>query len=1064
MTDPSQPDHLQDPRPEGDDQAKKETAIRSEEGIDTAAELPTIPPEQPTNPPELATIPPGSVPDSDNLPNSDDFPTVPVDAQEQTEVVLKKDFVPGYDLLGELGRGGMGVVYQARDQKLKRLVAVKMILGGVHASQEDMQRFQTEAEAVAKLQHPNIVQIFEVGEYQGNPYISLEYQQGGGLDQKIAGKPQNIEESAKLIETLSRAMEVAHQQEIIHRDLKPANILLSSEGEPKITDFGLAKRMDDDSNQTKTGAVMGTPSYMPPEQASSSIETLGPAADTYALGAILYHLLTGRPPFQSETQLDTLMQVISDDPVPPSRLNSNVPADLETICLKCLQKDIKRRYTTAAALAEDLRRFQTGEPIAARPVSALERGWKWARRRPAVAGMIGVSALALISLIAGGLWYNAQLQDSLFLAETRRVEAQLAQAKEEKQRKLAEQNFELAREAVDKYMTDVSQSELLNAPNMGKLRNKLLEGALDFYTKFSEQDSSDLNIQVRLAEAYRGAAAVQYATGEYEEAKRLYQNAVTIYETLQAEPGTRKAAFMFRIGSCYLRLARLEVGGQEDGEVSAFHFKSIDAYETYLEAHPENLVTKAQLCVARQNLASDYSLVGKFEESLKVYQDTRIIIDQLIKDNPKDYTTRFSLGQNMIGTGALYQEMEDPGKSLECLTDSVSVFDELLKDHPKDQQTRETLGEAYNDLWQNQWDIEDFDGAFASANRCLEILKSLYQDFPENVDYLHSYSDANALIANSFWNDGKQEEAIAAMTEAYAMRMLLYRRLPKGNGYLDYAGETLLAVAGWREERVSILFGTVPDEEFEKATKACRETITFYESRINDHPENVNYVLRKGSALGLLTNIHSAAKNHDEAMKSANERIDLMESLPQSDRDDNRETIRDSHRTRMEVADTAERYFESLVHLFRARELNDSVLVKLELFTFELVIRAYIAEEITGYPEALLLFNKYTAREDSSGQTWFDAARIYTLASRLVAKDESLNEEQQAAKTSEYAGKAMALLIGAREREFFTDKTNLAALKTDKYLTSLRERDDFKQFVKKLEASVTDTDEPATDD
>ena len=1064
MTDPSQPDHLQDPKPEGDDQAKKETAIRSEEGIDTAAELPTIPPEQPTNPPELATIPPGSVPDSDNLPNSDDFPTVPVDAQEQTEVVLKKDFVPGYDLLGELGRGGMGVVYQARDQKLKRLVAVKMILGGVHASQEDMQRFQTEAEAVAKLQHPNIVQIFEVGEYQGNPYISLEYQQGGGLDQKIAGKPQNIEESAKLIETLSRAMEVAHQQEIIHRDLKPANILLSSEGEPKITDFGLAKRMDDDSNQTKTGAVMGTPSYMPPEQASSSIETLGPAADTYALGAILYHLLTGRPPFQSETQLDTLMQVISDDPVPPSRLNSNVPADLETICLKCLQKDIKRRYTTAAALAEDLRRFQTGEPIAARPVSALERGWKWARRRPAVAGMIGVSALALISLIAGGLWYNAQLQDSLFLAETRRVEAQLAQAKEEKQRKLAEQNFELAREAVDKYMTDVSQSELLNAPNMGKLRNKLLEGALDFYTKFSEQDSSDLNIQVRLAEAYRGAAAVQYATGEYEEAKRLYQNAVTIYETLQAEPGTRKAAFMFRIGSCYLRLARLEVGGQEDGEVSAFHFKSIDAYETYLEAHPENLVTKAQLCVARQNLASDYSLVGKFEESLKVYQDTRIIIDQLIKDNPKDYTTRFSLGQNMIGTGHLYQEMEDPGKSLECLTDSVSVFDELLKDHPKDQQIRETSGEAYNALWLTQRVTGDFDGAFASANRSLEILKSLYHDFPENVDYLQKYSDANALIANSFWNDGKQEEAIAAMTEAYAMRMLLYRRLPKGNGYLDYAGKTLLAVAGWREERVSILFGTVPDEEFEKATKACRETITFYESRINDHPENVNYVLRKGSALGLLTNIHSAAKNHDEAMKSANERIDLMESLPQSERDDYRETIRDSHRTRMEVADTAERYFESLVHLFRARELNDSVLVKLELFTFESVIPAYIAEEITGYPEALLLFNKYTAREDSSGQTWFDAARIYTLASRLVTKDESLNEEQQAAKTSEYAGKAMALLIGAREREFFTDKTNLAALKTDKYLTSLRERDDFKKFAKELEASATDPDEPATDD
>ena len=194
-----------------------------------------------------------------------------------------------------------------------------------------MQRFQVEAEAVAKLQHANIVQIYEVGEHRGNPYISLEYQEGGGLDEKIAGTPQNVEESAQLIETLARAMQVAHAQGIIHRDLKPANILLAADGEPKITDFGLAKRMDEDSNQTKSGAVMGTPSYMAPEQAASSKESLGPAADTYALGAILYHLLTGRPPFRGETQLDTLMQVISDEPVAPRRFNSKVPTDLETI-------------------------------------------------------------------------------------------------------------------------------------------------------------------------------------------------------------------------------------------------------------------------------------------------------------------------------------------------------------------------------------------------------------------------------------------------------------------------------------------------------------------------------------------------------------------------------------------------------------------------------------------------------------------------------------------------------------------------------------------------------------
>ena len=275
---------------------------------------------------------------------------------------------------------------------------------------------------------PNIVQIFEVAEHEGRPYIALEFADGGSLDQKIAGTPQNASESAQLVETLARAMQQAHDNEIIHRDLKPANILLTADGEPRITDFGLAKRLDEDSSQTKSGAVMGTPSYMAPEQAASTSDTLGPAADTYALGAILYHMLTGRPPFQAETQLDTIMQVIAEEPVAPRKLNSSLPVDLETICLKCLEKDVHRRYESAEALAEDLRRFGAGEPIQARPVSAITRGLKWARRRPAVAGMIGISAAALMALVAGGLWYNAQLVKERDVAQPQRPLAESREA------------------------------------------------------------------------------------------------------------------------------------------------------------------------------------------------------------------------------------------------------------------------------------------------------------------------------------------------------------------------------------------------------------------------------------------------------------------------------------------------------------------------------------------------------------------------------------------------------------------------------------------------------------
>ena len=224
--------------------------------------------------------------------------------------------VPGYDILGELGRGGMGVVYKARQTNLDRLVALKMILSGGHAGEGELARFRTEAEAIARLQHPNIVQVYEVGEHDGKPFFSLEFCPGGSLDRQLNGTPLAPANAAKLVETLGRAMHAAHQARVIHRDLKPANVLLTADGTPKITDFGLAKKLDD-VGQTQSGAIMGTPSYMAPEQAGGKNHAMGPPADIYALGAILYDLLTGRPPFKAATPLDTILQVVSDEPVPP---------------------------------------------------------------------------------------------------------------------------------------------------------------------------------------------------------------------------------------------------------------------------------------------------------------------------------------------------------------------------------------------------------------------------------------------------------------------------------------------------------------------------------------------------------------------------------------------------------------------------------------------------------------------------------------------------------------------------------------------------------------------------
>src|SRR4051812_29972547 len=292
--------------------------------------------------------------------------------------------VPGYEIESVLGRGGMGVVYKALHLSLKRTVALKMVLAGGHAGPRELARFRIEAEAVARLQHPNIVQIHEIGETRGHPYCALEFVEGGTLADRINGKPTPAREAAGLVEVLARAMQLAHSRNVVHRDLKPANILLTADGTPKITDFGLARQTDSDSGETQAGAVMGTPSYMAPEQASGRAHEAGPAADIYALGAILYDCLAGRPPFKGKTVVETLDQVRTQEPAPPSRWQPGVPLDLETICLKCLRKEPEKRYASAAELADELVRYQQGEPILARPVGRIERAVKWVKRNPVV--------------------------------------------------------------------------------------------------------------------------------------------------------------------------------------------------------------------------------------------------------------------------------------------------------------------------------------------------------------------------------------------------------------------------------------------------------------------------------------------------------------------------------------------------------------------------------------------------------------------------------------------------------------------------------------------------------
>jgi WD40 repeat protein len=399
--------------------------------------------------------------------------------------------VPGYEILALLGRGGMGVVYRARHLALNRVVALKMVSDGFAAS-EKRKRFRHEAEALARLQHPNVVQIHDIGEHDGRPFLALEYVTGGTLADRAAGAPQPPQWSAGIVEVLARAVHAAHQSGFVHRDLKPTNVLLTPDGTPKVTDFGLARDLTADSDLTHTGVVLGTPSYMAPEQATGRAHRVGPAADVYALGAMLYELLTGRPPFRGETALETVQQVVSADPVAPRAWHPAVPRDLETVCLKCLQKRPGQRYPTAEALAEDLGRFRAGRPILARPVGSLERAWRWCLRNKAVATFAALAVLWVAVAVAALAVYAIERGNSA--RELGKLLGERNTALEERGKALGEAQAERA--SADRAAAEAALEQALTLGDQGDPARALLWLA-DALRHASAAGATDLEEAVR---------------------------------------------------------------------------------------------------------------------------------------------------------------------------------------------------------------------------------------------------------------------------------------------------------------------------------------------------------------------------------------------------------------------------------------------------------------------------------------------------------------------------------------------------------------------------------------
>ncbi|MDG3005329.1 protein kinase domain-containing protein [Paludisphaera mucosa] len=546
----------------------------------------------------------------------------------------------GYALEAVIGRGGMGVVHRARQVGLGRLVALKRIAAGADASPAELARFRVEAEAAASLRHPNIVPIHDVGVIDGTPFYAMELLEGGSLADRLAAGPMPAREAAALTATLARAIEHAHRGGVVHRDLKPPNVLFAGDGTPKVADFGLAKRLDA-AAVTRSGAIMGTPSYMAPEQATGEIVGAHPPVDVYALGAILFECLTGRPPFLAPSPVETLDLVRSSEPPSPGRLQPGVPRDVQTICLTCLEKSPARRYATAAALADDLDRFLRGEPILARPAGPVDRLVKWARRRPSQAALATLAILAAAGAVAGALVHDSRLRAALGLAEVAANEAK-------RQRTAAESNYRDAREALGRLTGAFSDPRFRNVPRLDELRRVQLEAALGFYDHaLARADPTDPVVLRDTAEAAVEAANLQIVLGRRADAEANLLRARRLLTTLAGDASDDPGLMRSRMIT-HLKLGVMLMDGEPARAVA-----ELEQGLALAERSPDAASWQGRHDVAwcLHNLGSAWQLAGRSELADPHLARAATILDGLLRERPDDPGLAASTAQTYINLG-----------------------------------------------------------------------------------------------------------------------------------------------------------------------------------------------------------------------------------------------------------------------------------------------------------------------------------------------------------------------------------------------------------------------------
>ncbi len=762
-----------------------------------------------------------------------------------------------YEIQKELGRCGMGVVYKARQVTLNRLVALKMIKAGVLADHDELRRFQNEAEAVALLDHGGIVPVYEVGEHDGQRYFSMKLVEGGNLADQLAAMKDNPRAAATLLAETAEAVHHAHMRGILHRDLKPANILVDAEGHPHVTDFGLAKRVEGDIEMTQSGAILGTPAYMSPEQANGRRGSITTATDIYGLGAILYALLTDKAPFGGDSLMETLDAVRTRPPDSPRKFNPNTPRDLETICLKCLEKDPRRRYPSAHELAVELKNWLDSRPISARRVGGSERAWLWCKRKPVVAAL----AAAVLLTVVGGTTAIIAVQA-------------LANKSLDRQRLRSEDRETRAIDAVKRYGDAVTnEKELKNNPALAGLRRRLLKEPLAFLKDLRDRLQADRDTTPesldRLVETSLDLGKLTGEIGDREDAVIAYRESLTIgQELVNAHPTVDKYQNNLATSHNNLGTVLRETGKPADA-IKAFQ-SALAIRRMLADANPT--VTKFQdtLAATLNNIGLLLNDTGKLVEARKSFDQALAIQQKLAEADPSVTDFQFHMSATLNNIGSMQRGTGKTAEALKTFQSALAILQKLADVHPTVTEFQHGLANTHNGFAVVLTETGKPAEALQASRSSVGIYQKLADAHPTITEFQNNLATSHLTVGVLLGQTGKPAEAMTSYESALAIFEKLARDHPESPEFASHLAVILHNLAGI----------DLTAKRFEKAAVLYRQAIEWQRKALAMNPANTTY--RGFMAMHLRELVQAARGSGDSegAAEAERELVKLNDSAP----------------------------------------------------------------------------------------------------------------------------------------------------------------------------------------